>query len=131
MKDSETISDYFSLVQYVVNQLRVNGEKLEDVRVIKKIIRSLTNCFDYVVTVIEEGRDLSTITIEGLLGSLCFHEHRMNHRAAAPVEKAFQSKVNLSGTSSCSGDKTSSQGKDVSYKNHASTEKNNLGQQAL
>ncbi|KAL5806123.1 hypothetical protein ACOSQ4_028856 [Xanthoceras sorbifolium] len=134
MKDSETISDYFSRVQFIVNQLRVNGEKLEAVRVIEKIMRSLTNRFDYVVAAIEEGRDLSTMTIEGLLGSLCSHEHRMNHRSATSIEQAFQSKVNLSSTSSSSSDKTSSQGKDVktkSFKNHASIEKNNSGQQAL
>eukprot|EP00268_Persea_americana_P051130 TRINITY_DN5623_c0_g1_i2.p1 TRINITY_DN5623_c0_g1~~TRINITY_DN5623_c0_g1_i2.p1 ORF type:complete len:341 (-),score=50.50 TRINITY_DN5623_c0_g1_i2:1073-2095(-) len=134
MKDTETISDYFSRVQSAVNQLRVNGENLEDVRVIEKIMRSLTNRFDYVVGAIEEERDLSTRTIEGLLGSLCSHEHRINHKAAAPVEQTFQSKVNLSSTNSSSGDKPSSQGKDVktkNCKNHASIEKNSSGQQAL
>lgn len=90
----------------------------------------MTNRFDYIVAAIEEGRDLSTMTIEGLLGSLSFHEHRMNHKATALVEQAFQSKINLSSNSSSSGDKTSSQGKDIktkSCKNHASIEKNSLG----
>ncbi|GMP38233.1 hypothetical protein CsSME_00009564 [Camellia sinensis var. sinensis] len=71
MKDSESIFDYFSRVQSVVNQLRVNGR------------------FDHVVAAIEEGRDLSIMTIEGLLGSLCAHEYRMNQRSAEPVEKAL------------------------------------------
>ena len=57
MKDTESIFDYFSHVQSVVNQLRVNGEKKEDLRVIKKIMRSLTGRFDYVVAAIQEGRD--------------------------------------------------------------------------
>ncbi|GAV79209.1 UBN2 domain-containing protein, partial [Cephalotus follicularis] len=67
MNDSETISAYFDRVQSVVNQLRVNGEKLEDVRVMKKIIRSLTKKFNYVVAAIKGSQDLSTMTIERLM----------------------------------------------------------------
>lgn len=60
-------------------------------------MRSLAGRFDYVVAAIEEGRDLSAMTIEGLMGSLCSHEHRMNHISAGSVEQAFQSKVNVPG----------------------------------
>ena len=128
MKVSETISEYFSRVQSVVNQLRVNGEKLNDLRVIEKIMRSLTVRFDYVVAAIEEGRDLSTMTIEGLMGSLCSHEHRMNHRAEMSVEQVFQSKVNLSSKSSTSNGKVSSLGKTNGSKNNSSPEKSNANQ---
>ena len=132
MKVSETISEYFSRVQSVVNQLRVNGEKLNDLRVIEKIMRSLTVRFDYVVAAIEEGRDLSTMTIEGLMGSLCSHEHRMNHRAEVSVEQAFQSKVILSNKSGSSGGKGSTQdkdGKSASHKIGAPSQKSNSSQQ--
>lgn len=41
-------------------------------------MRSLTCRFDYVVAAIEEGKEMSSLTIAGLEGSLCAYEHRMN-----------------------------------------------------
>ncbi|KAJ0093361.1 hypothetical protein Patl1_26100 [Pistacia atlantica] len=79
-------------------------------------MRSLIGCFDYVVAIIEEGMDLSTMTMEGLMGSLCSHEHRMNQRTATSVEQAFQSKVILSETCRFSDGKVSGQGKAKGFK---------------
>ncbi|XP_077219066.1 uncharacterized protein LOC143853215 [Tasmannia lanceolata] len=78
MSDSESISEFFDRVQSIVNQLKVNGEKIEDQRIVEKIMRSLSTKFDFVVAAIEEGQDTSTISIERLMGSLCSHEQRMN-----------------------------------------------------
>lgn len=94
MNDSESISAYFDRVQTIVNQLRVNGEELQDVRVVEKILRSLTERFDYVVAAIEEGQDISTMTLERLMGSLCSHEQRMNQKSIGSYpEQVLQSRV--------------------------------------
>ncbi|XP_074378469.1 uncharacterized protein LOC141720007 [Apium graveolens] len=103
MKSSENIGEFVTRLKTVKNEMKRNGESLDDVRVIEKLLHSLTRKFDYVVTSIEESKDLSTISIDELVGSLQAHEQRMNqYDDASYLEKALQSKVSIGDSSGSS-----------------------------
>ncbi|XP_074374735.1 uncharacterized protein LOC141715153 [Apium graveolens] len=103
MKSSENIGEFVTRLKTVTNEMKRNGESLDDVRVIEKLLRSLTRKFDYVVTSIEESKDLSTISIDELVGSLQAHEQRMNqYDDVSHLEKALQSKVSIGDSSGSS-----------------------------
>ncbi|KAL9241306.1 hypothetical protein vseg_015437 [Gypsophila vaccaria] len=74
MGDKESVQDYLSRVSGVVQQMRTYGEKMTDEQVVKKVLRSLTNKFDYIVTAIEESNDSETYLFDDLMGSLLAHE---------------------------------------------------------
>jgi hypothetical protein len=73
-ESNETVSDYFTKVISVVDQMRRNGENIDDVRVMEKLLRSLDSKFDHVVVAIEESKNLEDLTVEELIGSLQAHE---------------------------------------------------------
>jgi hypothetical protein len=51
--ESENISEYFARVLVIYNQMRRYGEKIEETRVVEKILLSLQKKFHYMVIVIE------------------------------------------------------------------------------
>jgi hypothetical protein len=58
------------------------GKSVSDVKLIRKILRSLPECFRIKVTTIEESKDLEEMKIEELVGSLQTYELSM-----PPVKK--------------------------------------------
>ncbi|KAH0776448.1 hypothetical protein KY290_007859 [Solanum tuberosum] len=95
IKETESISDFCSRLMAVVNQLRRYEEEVDDVRAVEKILRSLAPKFDYMVCAIEESKDLDSMMVEQLVGSLLAHEEKMKRRKEEPLEKLLKTQASF------------------------------------
>ncbi|XP_058071361.1 uncharacterized protein LOC131220486 [Magnolia sinica] len=66
MKSGESVSDYFSTTMAIANKMIIYGDKMADVTIIEKILRSMTSKFNYVVCSIEESKDTDSMSIDEL-----------------------------------------------------------------
>ena len=64
MKDGESVTNYFARTMEISNKMRFHGEKMTDVIIVEKILRSLTTNFNYVVCSIEESKDIDVLSID-------------------------------------------------------------------
>ena len=71
------MDEYFARTLTIANKMKAHGERMEQLMIVEKILRSMTPKFDYVVCSIEESNNLTTMTIDELQSSLLVHEQRM------------------------------------------------------
>ncbi|KAI5319535.1 hypothetical protein L3X38_039243 [Prunus dulcis] len=89
---NESIQVFFTKVSGIVNQIKCYGDTIPDRKIVEKTLRSLPPKYDHVAAAIEESKDLSTLSLHELIGSLEAHEKRINRSTEQSVEQAFQSK---------------------------------------
>ena len=77
MKLGEGVSEYFARVMSTANDMRNCGEDMNDVKIVEKILRSLTDNFNFVVCSIEESKDIDDLTVDELQASLLVHEQKV------------------------------------------------------
>ncbi|XP_076940341.1 uncharacterized protein LOC143609477 [Bidens hawaiensis] len=80
MKDGEGVNEYFGRVMTTSNEMKSYGEDMTDVKVVEKILRSLTERFNYVVCSIEESKDTYLMTVDEIQSSLLVHEQKFSRK---------------------------------------------------
>jgi len=97
MMESESVSAYITCVQTVVNQLNRNDETMTDARHVEKILRTLTDNFESIVCVIEESKDLTTLKVDELAGSLEAHGQKKKKKKKEEeiLMQTLQTKVSI------------------------------------
>jgi hypothetical protein len=74
MLEEETFGDFYTKMSDLRNSMVSLGKPVSDVKLIRKILRSLPKRFRIKVTTIEERKDLEEMKIEELVGSLQTYE---------------------------------------------------------
>jgi hypothetical protein len=95
IEKSESIASMYDRFTLIINGLEGLGKTFSNSEKVKKILRCLPDEWEAKVTVIEEAKDLDTLSLDQLMGSLMTHEMKMNERkvAAPSKEIALQTSI--------------------------------------
>jgi hypothetical protein len=95
MLENETFGEFYTRINDLRNSMVSLGKKVSDAKLIKKILRSLPERFEIIVTSIEESKDLDSMKIEELVVSLQTYEYSLPpvKKAKGMAFKATKSKV--------------------------------------
>ncbi|PNX59026.1 hypothetical protein L195_g051210 [Trifolium pratense] len=74
MKEGESVNDFFSRTLTIANCMTAQGERMEQNTIVEKILRSMAPKFNYVVYLIEQSNDVTTLSIEELQKDLVMEE---------------------------------------------------------
>ena len=74
MSEDESFNSFYGKLNEVVIRKLNLGEKMEVSKLVRKILRSLSESFRAKVTTIEERKDLEEIKVQELIGSLQTYE---------------------------------------------------------
>ncbi|KAL1187803.1 Retrovirus-related Pol polyprotein from transposon TNT 1-94 [Cardamine amara subsp. amara] len=88
MREGEKIWDYTDKIQEVVNQMSLLGEEKTSHHVIRKILNSMPKTYAGLAALMQETKDLKSITVTDLVGSLISHEAKY-FPDDEPIEGAY------------------------------------------
>lgn len=81
MNYDEEITELFSRLMMMTNQMKLCEEKINEVEKMEKVMRPLTSILEYIVVTIEKSKDLSEMKLEELQTYLEAHELRLKQRS--------------------------------------------------
>ena len=74
MEEDETFDEFYTKLKDIVNSAFNLGESIVESKIIRKILRSLSERFHAKITVIEEVKDIDKIPLTELVGNLQTYE---------------------------------------------------------
>lgn len=70
MRANELLADFYSKLNDIANESYVLGEEYLEIKLVRKILRSLPKKFQAKVMTIEESKDIDKLKVEELMGSM-------------------------------------------------------------
>ena len=74
MSNDESFDEFYAKVNDIVNSAFKLGEIYDQPKIVRKILRLLTEDFRHKVTAITESKDVDSIAVDELVGSLQSYE---------------------------------------------------------
>ncbi|MQM16315.1 hypothetical protein Taro_049271 [Colocasia esculenta] len=87
MKSDETISEMFARFMLLVNGLKRLGKDYSNSDLVRKVLRSLPSAWHTKATIIEDSKNLSTMQLDELIGSLMTYEINLKRNASMTTSK--------------------------------------------
>ncbi|XP_021816831.1 uncharacterized protein LOC110759108 [Prunus avium] len=91
MCDNETLFDYLTRLNELINQMKTFGEVLSKERQVQKVLISLSKKYDPICLVIENTKNLETVELQEVIAILKSQEQRFEMHNVDTHEKAFAS----------------------------------------
>ena len=80
MRNDESLSNFYTKLCDIANKSLALGEKIPETTLVRKIIRSLPDRFSSKVISLEEAKDIDSMKVEDLMGSLHVFEMTLKQR---------------------------------------------------
>ena len=97
MKNYESISEMFTRLTNIINDLKSLWKLCTNAENLKNILRSSPKNWEAKVTAIQEAKDLKMLSLDELMGSLMTHEVTMrNHQEETKPKKSLALKLSHS-----------------------------------
>ncbi|GAU43011.1 hypothetical protein TSUD_28300 [Trifolium subterraneum] len=90
MGENEPVNDYFARTLTIANKMTSFGERIEQVTVVEKVLRSMPSKFNYVVCSIEQSNDVTSLSIDELQSNLLVQEQRILGQQVNHEEQALK-----------------------------------------
>jgi len=93
MKELKTIKEYDNKLLSIANKVRLLGSNFSDSRIVEKILVTILERFEAIITSLENNKDLSKLTLAELVNILQVQEQRRKIKVEGSVEGALQAKL--------------------------------------
>ena len=74
MEEDESFDEFYAKLKDIVNSVFNFGETIPEPKVVRNVLRSLPERFHTKITVIEESKDIDSISLTELVGNLQTYE---------------------------------------------------------
>ena len=107
MKEDETFDEFYAKLKDIVNLAFNLGDHIPEPKIVRKVLRSLSERFHAKITAIEESKDIDTILLTELIGNLKTYELGLSRLGKEIKSKNMALKAKSNETNESSDDEDS------------------------